>query len=787
MLFARPLAAAALAAAVIALAPRSAGAICAATEIIGSALEPACPSAGASCVVNRDYSVDNGCTLDFGSMALTINSHLTVGTHAVTLRAARITLGASAFLDAIGDAQGARGGLVHLVATGAGSGGTIDLAQTSRIDTGGNVSAGDVIFDSGGTVTVNGRIRSDFRNPEAAGGTIQINAGGDIVATAASILSARGGSDSDGGGEIDLYANGRVEVDSQLMIDGSDGGFIDIGGGTTAHVFDIDAGATGDAGSGGCIEVDGLNGTQVSGVIDADGSRGLDMTGGCGGLVQLDSENGDAVVDAAAHITANGTIPDGGGGQILITALRNVNIYGILEARGPGDDTCGGDLCADAGLDLTIAVTASLDASGGGDGGCIDLSGQRNVTLNGTMLADGNQPGSFGGEVSARAGGGGFGNLVVNALVDATSAPACSIENGCGDGGITDFSGCNVFVGAAAQLLTGAPSAGENDLTAREQLTILGKLDSVGTSRTPIDGINRFVYPARRPPILTGSTIAPAPLAQGLTTCPNQGNTNPPCLNPCPVCGNGVTEFPETCDPGLNPPLSCQANGCSVFCQIENCDDGMVCTDDSCNPDVGCRHTLVSKCTEPPTPTATVTNTRPSATVTQTSTMTASASATTTASATPTVTATALASATQTLSDTASPSPSRTGTSTASPTASSSPTASASPTPSNSATASPSASASATPTPTPIATSTATTLITPTDTAVPATATATAPACAGDCSGDGSVTVNELITGVNIALGNSAASVCPSFDRNGDGEVSIAELIAAVNAALTGC
>jgi len=49
------------------------------------------------------------------------------------------------------------------------------------------------------------------------------------------------------------------------------------------------------------------------------------------------------------------------------------------------------------------------------------------------------------------------------------------------------------------------------------------------------------------------------------------------------------------------------------------------------------------------------------------------------------------------------------------------------------------------------------------------------------------VTVNELIRGVNIALGNADISTCPAFDRNGDGMVSINELIAAVNAALDGC
>jgi len=37
---------------------------------------------------------------------------------------------------------------------------------------------------------------------------------------------------------------------------------------------------------------------------------------------------------------------------------------------------------------------------------------------------------------------------------------------------------------------------------------------------------------------------------------------------------------------------------------------------------------------------------------------------------------------------------------------------------------------------------------------------------------------------VNIALGNSPLSDCPSLDRNGDGIVTIDELIAAVRYAL---
>jgi CARDB len=60
------------------------------------------------------------------------------------------------------------------------------------------------------------------------------------------------------------------------------------------------------------------------------------------------------------------------------------------------------------------------------------------------------------------------------------------------------------------------------------------------------------------------------------------------------------------------------------------------------------------------------------------------------------------------------------------------------------------------------------------------------PALVGDCNGDGIVTINELITGVNIALGSAPLSDCPAFDRDNNGTVTITELIAAVNIALGG-
>ena len=47
--------------------------------------------------------------------------------------------------------------------------------------------------------------------------------------------------------------------------------------------------------------------------------------------------------------------------------------------------------------------------------------------------------------------------------------------------------------------------------------------------------------------------------------------------------------------------------------------------------------------------------------------------------------------------------------------------------------------------------------------------------------------VDELVKGVNIALGLLDVSECEAFDRNGDGSVTVDELVAGVNYALNGC
>ena len=73
--------------------------------------------------------------------------------------------------------------------------------------------------------------------------------------------------------------------------------------------------------------------------------------------------------------------------------------------------------------------------------------------------------------------------------------------------------------------------------------------------------------------------------------------------------------------------------------------------------------------------------------------------------------------------------------------------------------------------------------------------------CAGDCNGDGSVTVDEILHGIAEVTGRSLdpcstwedkyATFCDpcalAFDRDHDGKITIAELITSVRLALDGC
>jgi hypothetical protein len=61
-----------------------------------------------------------------------------------------------------------------------------------------------------------------------------------------------------------------------------------------------------------------------------------------------------------------------------------------------------------------------------------------------------------------------------------------------------------------------------------------------------------------------------------------------------------------------------------------------------------------------------------------------------------------------------------------------------------------------------------------------------AQSCGGDCDGGGAVTIDELVVGVRIVLGDLPVADCTALDAEGDGEVGVADVVAAVGHLLAG-
>ena len=59
--------------------------------------------------------------------------------------------------------------------------------------------------------------------------------------------------------------------------------------------------------------------------------------------------------------------------------------------------------------------------------------------------------------------------------------------------------------------------------------------------------------------------------------------------------------------------------------------------------------------------------------------------------------------------------------------------------------------------------------------------------CRGDCDADGAVSVDEIITAVNIALGTADSTACAAADADADGAVTVDEILLALSDALDGC
>ncbi len=733
---------------------------CVAADIV--AQDPKCPPDG-DCRISKTFVIGDKCVLDFDARDVFVdaNGTLDFNSGSITIKAGSLTILPGGIIDGRGNGVApatTSGGQLSIQTSGPVNLQLQRLTMTrGRIDVSGNLQGGSIEILAGGTVTIAGRINADQLTSAGSGGDITIRAGGDIVSLANSILSCSGGIDGFGGGDVDFGATGKIDLGDTIDVSGRDGGSLILTARDLVNVRQIIANGTGDGGAGGIVTITAGTSVQVLDTIAVQGGASNDPSGagaGDGGSLSIDAGYGDVLV--AGNINASGFTPDGGGGEIDLCARGAITIQSgtTVNARCNGPQDAGGEINIQAYLSLTSSGT--IDASGGAGGGDIGLDAGTAMTLNGLIDASGRAVGSAGGGLIAEAGENGPGALIIGGTIDVTGG-GCVQGGACGVGGRTDLTGCNVTVASTANIKAGAPTAGANDLTAREQLTINGKVNAAKTIGSGADGRNMLSYPTRKSPFIVSNAVTPAAQLLGSATC-TLANPSNNCLVPCPACGDGVVAFPETCDDGPDGSTK-SCDGCSPFCKIENCDDGRVCTVDSCDNRLGCRSTLApTPCVEPPTPTRTETPTR-------------------------TVTTTATATRTDTPTATFAPadSPLPTATVTMTPTRSATPTVSPSLTPTTTRTAPPptatvtvTATRSTTPTVSPSLTSTAT----PSPSSTPTVTPVQVEGLPGDGNCDHRLSAAD-ITSIVMMLGETDGA-CPLADFNQDGVVDDADLDAAI-------
>jgi len=274
-----------------------------------------------------------------------------------------------------------------------------DVQINKSIDATGGGGTGDAdggtieIEATNGTATVNDEL---LANAGAGfGGVISVVAGGNVVVSGGTStdrmrLAVTAGSNSVGdsgdGGELELSADGNIDVGEFVKIEG-DGGLPD---GDGAFGFDLSAGgdiiyrgilearAKGSGGAGGEVDFD------AGGMFLLPATGSIDVTGGDGdgGFLTLSSA-GDMELGGSIDASATSL---GAGGLVLVDSLGQLHVNGSILAGGTpttGTMPINGDISLQA-CELFVQSGAVVNAGGGyGENELIgrDVIGVRSVTV----------------------------------------------------------------------------------------------------------------------------------------------------------------------------------------------------------------------------------------------------------------------------------------------------------------------------------------------------------------------------------------------------------------------
>jgi hypothetical protein len=245
------------------------------------------------------------------------------------------------------------------------------------------INAGPVTIDSGGSIVARGDSNM------TAGGKITINAGSLTIApppvnSPTAPLDASGS----GGGDIEIVVTGDVEIPGPIpspapgaiaarsLSQTADGGVINITSDTATigGFIDLRGGGSSDA-SGGTLSVSTTGDLTVSGTVDASGGDN-----GSNLCIDLSTSAGNVtLMTATAVLRSDATVTDGSGGGVSISAGGDgvstgfATISGLISTKGnaAGD---GGDVSIDAAGNILIDQTGMIHEDAGSDGGGSELS-----------------------------------------------------------------------------------------------------------------------------------------------------------------------------------------------------------------------------------------------------------------------------------------------------------------------------------------------------------------------------------------------------------------------------
>jgi len=552
----------------------------------------ACDGSTVSLIENVDVKDGVGCEFDMGGRDFIVTKTMNVTGLGLLLdgfikviNADDITITTPGKLKARGDFEVGLpgfvlgGGTIELNAAGAfTSDGLLDVAGDSAgtID----INAGtDILFDSGSVIRGNGISIAEEGLRFADGATLDVSTTGGSI-TIDGDVDLRG-QDQGGGGFATFTASHDINVNKKIdaVGGGGDGGDVElIAGDDVTLTKPIDVSSDAGGGSGGLMALTAGDdtigdpnapGAVVGGDLDvndvvlkAQGSAaetfagdGGDIDASAHGTVRFFGSNVAVRVDAATSF-------DGAGGTLIIDSGDDdlnslgpldgdVEFGGLFSAGSGNDDGEGGTLIIDSGRDITL--TADIEISGRGGGGDLLADAGRDIVMGASVSADGTSAGSQGGTVELTAGEAVDAGLTITSSFDAVGGSQS------GPGPSMILAGCDLTIDPSIKIdAQGGVDTGGNPGGADISLVSLRPM-TLGANSEYLAGPGGSIslrYPVGADPVI----------GAGVVFSPTETTVEGPTTGflTCPGCGNGILEIGEDCDDGNGLDGDCCTSSCTI-------------------------------------------------------------------------------------------------------------------------------------------------------------------------------------------------------------------------------